>query len=481
MSRPMMRSVLLAIVITPALASAEHAPIDVMKPVELEHPPSAIVNTHILFLNNCQPNGCVVKPGQTDSTTDHSDIVSAQSTLSAFPSNVSWASVKSCIEGVMAPFNITVTDTDPGTAPHFEVMIAGTPQEAGLSSGVAGIADYPCGSPGQCSGPYISNALVFDFASAWSGNIVGLCGTAAQEIAHAWTLDHTTLANDPMTYKNYASTLKYQDNAPCGSDCDYSCSSGSGTCNAFNVPCTGTGTTGTHTCLGSGQLTQNEVQTITALFGPSNAQAPTVAITAPTNGALIQTGNTFPITATCTTSDGIQEIDLSIDGAAKATLTASPAMFMGPNTLAAGTHQITVACATKLQASAAVTISITVGSSCNHDTDCPANDICFDNACIAGPSSSNGLGAVCTQSSDCASLSCGSDGTNSYCVIPCDPSMSGVCPGGFSCLATGASGGVCWPGDSGNGGGCNTGGNGSLLMGLGIAAMLVTRKRRGIN
>ena len=112
---------MLVVLVLAAPASAQERPRDQMVPITLPTPPSALVNSHVLYLNNCRPNGCTVTSGTTDSRTDHSDI--AHGHLSALASNVSWDSVKSCITTIMAPFNITVTDVDPGTAEHFEIMI----------------------------------------------------------------------------------------------------------------------------------------------------------------------------------------------------------------------------------------------------------------------------------------------------------------------------------------------------------------------
>ena len=57
--------------------------------------------------------------------------------------------------------------------------------------------------------------------------------------------------------------------------------------------------------------------------------------------------------------------------------------------------------------------------------------------------------------------------------------MSNSCPSGFGCLSAGTSG-VCWPGaDNGSSGGCNTGGDGGpVLLGLGLVALVITRRKR---
>lgn len=438
-----------------------------------------VVNSHVLYLNSCRPSGCKLKPGNTDSTTDTSDIVSGNVTLGPFSDgDAKWQQVVDCVKNVMAPFNITVTDHDPGATPHFEVMIGGTPGQVGLPNGVGGIADYPCGAPGQCV-KYLPNALVFDFSDVWQGQVQYICGTAAQEIAHAWTLDHATSPSDPMTYKNYSGTLAFMNNAVCGSDCDYQCPGGSGVCNAFGVQCSGSGLNGTHQCMSTGANTQNELDIIKGIFGPAGATPPTVKIKTPVNGSAQQAG--FQVEVECTSNDGVQEVDLTLDGAPQATLMVPPYVYNSPSTLKDGSHHIEAMCASNLQATATANADFLIGAKCAADSDCTMPGfICYDQACIGGPDAAGGLGAACTNNADCTSGSCASDGTNMYCVIPCDPSNS-HCPSGFGCLAAN-NGGVCWAGID-NGGGCCDSGNrggaaGSILLGLGFAATLVTRRKR---
>jgi hypothetical protein len=439
-----------------------------------------IVNSHTLYLNNCQPGGCLVHTGNTDARTLTSDI--GQGNLSPYGgSAASWTSVFNCVKMVMAPFNITVTDTKPTDADYFEVLIAGSSGQLGLPPSVLGVADYPCQAPQNCGATYIPDALVFDFANDAGGDVNLICGTAAQEIAHAWTLDHAVPQTDPMTYNNYASPLHFQDNAACGSDCLYQCSSGTGMCNSFDVPCS----SDRHTCMSSGQAVQNEVQIISALFGPAGAAVPTVKITSPANGSAVQAGGEVDVT--CTSPDGVEEVDFNFDGAAVSTLTAAPFKFQVPTSASDGTHTIQVLCATNKQASAVATEMVVVGAKCTDASSCPMNDLCYEMACVAGPNATGGIGMPCTKNGDCVSNLCANDGSMAACVVPCDTSAD-HCPDGFGCVATGGTAntnGVCFPGapHSGGGGGCcQTGGSpaGPLLLG-GIAALWITRRKRVIS
>ena len=448
------------------------------RPVTLLHPMYAdpqsvpnLINSHVLYLNRCA-QGCKVMPGDTDSRTDHSDIANSAAMISAFSyGDGTWKQVVDCVKGVMAPFNITVTDVDPGTADHFEVMIAGNPGELGLPNGVGGIADYPCQALGSCN-PYKPNALVFDFSDAYaSTDIAGMCGTAAQEIAHAWTLDHATPSDDPMTYNRYTSPLHFRDGAQCGSDC-FNCN---GACTSFNVQCVGTQLNGTHVCTENNQQTQDEVQTILKLFGPAGAAAPTMSMT-PKNGAGEQPG--FDIVVTCTSGDGILEVDASLDGLAMTAVTAPPFKFTAPASLGNGIHRVQAICGTTKLATTTLNADVIVGPHCTGDADCGANNICYENTCIGGPMAMGGLGATCATNTDCSSMACASDGHSNLCVIPCDPNDD-QCPNGFGCIMSGTAG-VCWLGADKGGGCCDSGHNnsGALFAGLGFAALLVNRRKR---
>ena len=463
-----------------ARAASAEPPIRTFKPVQIDRAAvPALINSHTVFLNRCK-GGCVVKVGTTDSRNDTSDI--GHGTLTAYPFGDSqWNSVLNCVKQIMSPFNITVTDVDPGQADHFEVMVAGTPQQIGLPANVGGIADFGCSGLGGCV-PYLPDALVFDFTEVWGGSVTEDCATIAQELAHSWALDHTITRSDPMTYNQPLSTpLHYQDNMQCGSDCQFN---GSQCIDPyFGETCSGScGSLGnsnaTHPCPVSGGSVQNEVQVLKALFGPAGAQPPTLSIDSPTNGSA--QANAFTVKVSCTSPDGIQEVDLSVDGVPKFSLTAAPFTFMVQN-VSDGFHTISALCGTNNQATATKTVMVAVGQMCNADADCPMNDICYENICIAGPMATGGLGATCTSNAQCASGSCGSDGTMMVCVVPCDLNND-RCPNGFGCLQAGPSG-VCWPGAAhgSSGGCCDAGGGpptGPLLLGLGVGILIVTRRRK---
>jgi MYXO-CTERM domain-containing protein len=432
------------------------------------------VDTHVIFMNKCT-GGCTVATGTTDNRTDKSDI--GHGNLTQFSQSATvWNQVMTCMQSTFAQFNVTITDVDPGTTPHMEVMVAGLGSQIGEPSGVLGVADFPCQSVGNCQ-TFMSNALVFDFANDpyYSNNALEICSTAAQEIAHTWALDHVVDKTDPMTYNSYVGMRLYKDNQKCGSDCQ-------GGQSPFGLTCTGSGGNATHLCSGNNQATQNEVSLITQLFGGSapDTTPPTVMIMAPNNNASVMPG--FTITATVTDDQAVASAEAKLDGTSLGVKTATPYSWTAPATLSQGSHTIVVT-GTDLKGNTAMaTETVVYGSGCMHDSDCTgANEVCNAGVCVAGPGASGGLGSPCTSNSDCASGSCGDDGAgNKYCVSGCNP-MASTCPSGFSCLPTAGDQGVCWPGaDSGGGtGGCNSAGNhGAPLLLLGLGAMFLIRRRR---
>lgn len=231
---------------------------------------AATADSHTLFLNDCQPSGCSIRVGNTNATTDTSDIPSTGSTVAAFNlGTAAWASVLSCVRSVMSPFDLTVTDQRPASGNYFEVIVAGTPSDLGLGSGTLAIGDAACTSVGNCRS-FQSNALAFAFAnvSVFASDLNGLCGDALQAIAGSWALDHVVDASDVMSYNAYSGVRTFHDAEACGSDCSNGQS-------PFGSACTGSGGTATHVCTSTGTSTQDEVQTLLALFGPAsdNGQA----------------------------------------------------------------------------------------------------------------------------------------------------------------------------------------------------------------
>ena len=426
-----------------------------------------------IFLNRC-PSGCQVGFGTSNSINDTWRVPNP-GILTAFPySDEVWDQVVSCVKDVFSPYVVNVVDTDPGSANHFEIMIAGHPNDLGMSSGIGGVA--PGGA--DCN-TYINNALVFDFAKVWgSGTTCGascveeICSTAAQEIGHAWGMDHVTEPKDPMTYFGYQGRRYFQNTAAkCGSDCV----SGE---SPFGQTCSGTNQQ-EHSCVPCGGATQNSYNTVKALFGLGPGTPPTVTITQPQQHANVQPG--FPVAADPIDDSGmVTLVELRVDGQLVDMLTKGPFVFNAPASLADGNHTVEVTAYDAHQTPGKATVDVYIGPPCEKPADCSnETDTCVGGRCVPGSGVPGGLGAACAGNEQCLSGICASDGTNMYCVEEC---MVGDCPGDFGCLDTGNDTSVCWPGfDDGSGGGCgcqsNQGGPLSALVLFGWVVLTCRRRR----
>jgi hypothetical protein len=453
-------------------------PRDVMVWVDLDPATiSPVVNTNKIYLNNCKPNGCVIRSGQASSI-DGSGYqgtwgISGTRTLTPFnASDSTWNAVVDCMKDVFGGFGVEITTTNPSPAPHFEIMIAGSPGDLGMSSGVGGVSPFSCSQ-------YIPNSLVFDFQKVWGNDVEEICSTAAQEIAHSFALDHVTDPSDPLTYNPYNGRRRFKNaQIQCGSDCFNGRS-------PFGDSCTGVSGQN-HPCScpnGSTILanTQNSVLTIQALFGNGNPTPPTVKITSPKLGAVVDAG--FPVIADISDDNGVARAELYVDNTMAQMLGGAPWAFNAPANLANGTHKVKVVGYDIYGTSASDEIQVVIGKPCSGNGDCPnGTDVCLGGRCVAGPDATGGLGDTCGSGPDCQSGNCAMDSTGAkYCVESCAID-EGQCPDGFGCLDAGGGRGVCWPGyDDGTGGGCcSAGGDGSgpMLLGGGVCGVLLLRRRR---
>ena len=476
--------VLAVLVASPAFAEPVNqpfsAPRDLMIPTNDPTEPPGTLSYNVLYLNNCKPSGCTVKGGTTDNRTDTSSIAGGHLTPWTY-SDADWTSFVDCVKDVLYPYNVTVTDVDPGMAAHAEIMVAGQPTDIGLPNSVGGVSPYA-----QTCFP-IANPLVFDFASVWTQNgttplIEEICATAIQEISHSYVLDHVTDASDPMTYFQFTGRRYLHDNVQCGSDCTLNgnfCNPGTSGCvSPTGLQCT---TAQTHTCYCSNSSTQNDAMTWLADFGPGPEPGPTVQITKPSPGQALMPG--FVVQANVTQDIGVTGAELDIDGMKIASASAPPYVWNTPTSLAAGNHKITVIGSNHYMKTGMATVTAYIGAPCMKDSDCPdSTEVCIDQKCVLGPGQPGGLGATCTDNTMCDSGNCQNDGTSMHCVDDC---MVGQCPSGYGCLTSnGATMGVCWPGfndGSGGGGCCETGHQsptGALVLGLGVAGMFLFRRRR---
>ncbi|HEU4610494.1 MAG TPA: Ig-like domain-containing protein [Kofleriaceae bacterium] len=417
--------------------------------------PDAATVSHVIYLNNCQPNGCQLKAGYDNSTTNTSSIPNGPSVVSAFSgSAATWNAVVQCVKESYADFDVEIVTERPTSGNYHMAIVAGSPGQVGMQNGVLGVSPFSCG--------YINNAISFTFANLVANDVPEICWTVAQETAHSWGLDHKYDNRDPMTYLSGGPTYKrFQNEA--GSCGEY---------NARQCSCSYNGT---------GSSKMNSWQVIMDTFGSSapDTVPPTVAITYPTEGAQVSAG--FPVQATAMDDRTIDKVELRLDGQLLQTKTESPWNFNTPVDIGQGQHKVEVTAYDRAGNASKANVNVQYGTVCMAATDCStAGQVCVDGHCVAGPEMPGGLGQPCTGNADCASNQCGSDTEgNSYCVEQCDLTAS-ACPSGFECQDAGNGGGVCWPGGEEDGGFCNSGksSSGAWLLLIGMAAMFVTRRRK---
>jgi uncharacterized protein (TIGR03382 family) len=402
--------------------------------------------SHLIYLNPCMPNGCNVQPGFDDSRTDHSSIPQQASHLAAYPwGSTSWTNLVQCVKDMYAPFDIQITDVDPGTAAHFELMVGGRSTDIGIQ-GAGGVAPFI-----PCAGEMQDNVISFVFAAETQSPDF-LCWAAAQETSHVFGLDHELNAKDPMTYLSPpVKKPGFQNEASnCGENTPRQCW------------CGGT--------------TQNSAQFLLDTFGPAHLDPPSMTIAAPTEGTWVKPG--FKVRAEATSQLSIKSSALAIDGTTSQSITQTPLVFDTPASLAGGDHKITVSATDSGSRSFSADVNVHVVASCASGGAC-ANDFkCLGGYCLPSASVPGGLGATCADGAGCITGTCGTDGNEHLCTAPCDPGMT--CPDGFQCLQAATGSGVCWPGAASNGG-CTTTSNGTspllLFAGLGVLLAIVRRRR----
>jgi MYXO-CTERM domain-containing protein len=189
------------------------------------------------------------------------------------------------------------------------------------------------------------------------------------------------------------------------------------------------------------------------------------------------------VRATVTDDQGVDNVQLLIDGTAIATLQSPPYAFNAPPTLAMGTHMVTIRAYDTNGSEGTATISVIVGDPCNDNDDCSAQGsdlVCVDGRCVPGANTPGGLGSTCDAPTECISGLCATKDGENRCVENCDLAAN-ACPDGFECLSNGAGGGLCWPGGGGCLG-CSTDGSPEPTLPIGagllLAAVLVRRRRR---
>ncbi len=396
-------------------------------------------SSRTLYVNDCLPGGCTVTQSNANSAlTNTSSISDGTSVMSPYMhGQAHWDEVIACVRETFAPFDINVVTDDPGQVPHYEVMTAGT--SAQLSTGIMGAGGIA---------PFIScnaqrdSVLVFVFANQ-TDSINYLCAAIVHEAGHAYGLSHSLDARDPMTYMELGGLKRWQ-------NADQTC----GTTTPENCRCF--------------PSRQNSFRYLTQTFGLApGLEGATVQLVTPRDGMWVKPG--FPIRAGFSTPLETLQAALSIDGgAAMPTSSIDILAWNAPASIAAGAHQVAVTATDFGDRTSTATATVNVMQACA--AGCADGFGCLGGFCVPGSAAPGGLGASCTDSSECSLGQCATSGDTSLCTASCDP--GGVCPSGFACDATAN---VCWPSESG---GCSATGGPSASLLFGVGALVLGMRRR---
>ncbi len=420
----------------------------------------AIPQRRIIFLNG--GGGQYTAGGSNDSGLNRSSLVQQHmlesATLPPSPLDATqWTAFMTCVRDAYADYSVEVTDVDPGSVAHIEVVVGGTPES--IMAPAAQYGDSPLSS--CANGQPVERSIAFVFAEKILADFgVGaekrLCEYAVLEAGRALTLDHEYVCTSIMTLRedcgDVARGFQNSGNA-CGEDTLEACR--------------------------CGNSSQNADAKLKEIVGPYDGVAPTVELTEPAEGATVPLG--FQVRASATDETQLVSVELYIDGIFADVDNAGPNYVIDtPANLAPGLHTLEVRAHDNGANVASDTIMVTVEVGCTTAADCGADEVCAAGACLGD------FGAPCSNGTDCVTGACAEGpGEVEVCTAVCEGAGGVTCPTGTTCQTSPAGGlDKCFPDGAEGGCGCRTGGRGPTAPLAGLAAALLVcagmRRKRSI-
>lgn len=195
-------------------------------------PPSA--PPKVVFLNR---GGGVYTPGIDNSPTNKTSLVNGSTTVTPWAiANAAWQTLLACVNQKFAPFNVTITDVDPGDTEHIEVVFA----QASVSalSGASSVAPFTCN--------VVPNAIAFVSQAYAEANPIEGCAAVAASVGYSLGVEAVAVCPDAMSFA--------QTSCPSAGFTNVALSCGSNT--PANCQCV------------SGATTQNSYARLLAITGP---------------------------------------------------------------------------------------------------------------------------------------------------------------------------------------------------------------------
>ena len=189
----------------------------------------------VLFLDRA---GGTWTPGTTDSRSNLSALLGQSTSVPAWTiASASWTALMACVVQKFKPFNVQVTDVDPGTVTtHLEVVFA--PGNLTLFGGAA------ANGPSTCA--VVPNSVAFVSTTYADANLDNGCAAVASVVGSSLGLEPVTACPDAMAYPL----------ASCATA-------------AFTNVALSCGTTVAKTCDCQAGTTQNSYARILAVTGPA--------------------------------------------------------------------------------------------------------------------------------------------------------------------------------------------------------------------
>lgn len=439
----------------------------------LPGPAAALGEPQVIYMNK---NGASFTTAGTTSAANNT-VVAADGFKSGTvtPLNTQlfdWPFLVSCVAEAFAPFNITVTETEPTGVPYVEAVVGGNDGSEIYNFGGGGL--FGVAATDQfCS--LFRTGIAFNFAGTHAdlGSFKNpeLCSTIAHEVGHVLGLYHKAWRRDMMSYdltSESGCTPNMQN-----------CKSFVNTLNACGVY---QGSPQSCNCNTQGGSQTNTYAILADFVGLANVvpdtAAPTLSITAPTDFSSMP--RDFDVTVAAMDNIGVTSVTLLVDDTQVDTATAPSSgsnYILSVADATEGTHTLVARALDEAGNMQDTTVEFTVVLAQTGD-ECTTNEECSGGICAQSSS-----GRFCTE--ECSGDSCPTDfscTTISSGEMICVPDPAGTDDGDDMTDADDNTDGNNAT-DDGDGGGCcsTSSGTGALsggLLALGVGLVVSRRRRR---
>lgn len=182
---------------------------------------------HILYFN--RSGGTYTMGAAENSANNVSTLLQQTEAIAPYVvDDTLWNAVLSCVRGHLAPYDVDVVDTDPGTAEHVEVVFVGNPDEVQPLPGTVGVSPFSC--------EHITRAIVLFNANAFGTDTDLICEQALTTLGPAYGLEHAFHCPDLMSQLTGCGAKSFTDtDAQCGDFAPATCTCGGATQNSHQT------------------------------------------------------------------------------------------------------------------------------------------------------------------------------------------------------------------------------------------------------